>query len=78
MGPKDCASSLRCFAKLLFRKAVLCSLYRIVKLQPVCPTYFFLKSGQVSLYTPDCESISGQGFCEKVDSIWCSWCGGLF
>jgi hypothetical protein len=68
MVPKECASSLRCFAKLddwlLFRKACLCSLYLILKLLPLCLTYAFLHSGQVSLYTPDNENLSGGGlFC---------------
>jgi hypothetical protein len=42
----------------------LCSLYRILKLLPVCPTYAFLHSGQVSMYSPDNENLSGGGlFC---------------
>ena len=63
MGPKEHASLLRCLAKLdawlLFLKATLCSLYRVVKGLPVCPTYALLQSGQVSLYTPDNENLSG-------------------
>jgi len=63
MVPKECASSFRCFAKLderlLFRKACLCSLYRILKLLPVCPTYAFWHSGQVSLHTLDNENLLG-------------------
>jgi len=65
MVPKECASSFRCFAKLdewlLFRKACLCSLYGILKLLPGCPTYAFWHSGQVGLYTPDNENLSGGG-----------------
>jgi hypothetical protein len=65
MVPKECDSSFRCFAKLderlLFRKACLCSLYRILKLLPVCPTYAFWHSGHASLYTPDNTNLSGDG-----------------
>jgi len=66
--PKECASSFKCFAKLygwlLFRKACLCWLYRILKLLPVCPTYALWHSGQASLYTPDNENLSRGGlFC---------------
>ena len=28
---------------------------------PVCPTYALLQLGQVSLYTPDSENLSGDG-----------------
>ena len=63
MEPKECASSFKCFTKLdewlLFRKACLCSLYRILKLLPVCPTYAFWHSGQVSLHTLDNENLLG-------------------
>jgi len=49
--------SIRCLAYLdewlLFLKAFMCSWNRIVKFLPVCPTYSFLQSGHVSLYTPD-------------------------
>jgi hypothetical protein len=42
IGPKDWASSLRCFAKLeawqLLQKAVLCSLYLVENRLPVCLT----------------------------------------
>jgi len=31
----------------------MCSWNRIVTCLPVCPTYAFLQSGHVSLYTPD-------------------------
>jgi hypothetical protein len=34
-------------------------LYCILKLLPVCPTYAFLHSGQVSLYTPGNKNLSG-------------------
>jgi hypothetical protein len=66
MVPKECACSLRCCANvdvwLLLRNANLCSLYRIVKDLPVCPTYALLQSGQVSLYTADSENLSVIGF----------------
>ena len=32
------------------------------KCLPVCPTYALLQLGQVSLYTPDSENLSGVGF----------------
>jgi hypothetical protein len=68
MVPKECVSSFRCLAKLdvwlLFRKACLCSLYRMLKLRPVCPKYTFWYCGQVSLYIPNSENLSGGGlFC---------------
>jgi len=47
----------RCVA--IFSKACLCSLYRILKLLPVCLTYAFLHSVLVSLYTADTENLSG-------------------
>jgi len=47
---------------VLFRKTVTRSLYRVAKRRPVCPTYVLLQSGQVSLYTPDSENLSGVGF----------------
>ena len=51
---------------LLFLKATLCLLYLVVKGLPVCPTYALLQSGQVSLYTPDNENLSGAGLvCES-------------
>ena len=34
----------------------------MAKRLPVCPTYALLHSGQVSLYTPDSENLSGLGF----------------
>jgi hypothetical protein len=65
MVPKECACSLRCCANLdvwlLLRNASVWSLFRIVKDFPVCPTYALLQSGQVSLYTPDSENLSGIG-----------------
>ena len=33
-----------------------------MKRLPVCPTYALLQSGQVNLYTPDSEILSGVGF----------------
>ena len=33
---------------------------------PVCPTYTLLQSGQVSLYTPDSENLSGLGFLWEI------------
>jgi hypothetical protein len=39
-----------------------CSLNRVAKRLPVCPTYALLQSGQDSLYTPDSENLSGVGF----------------
>ena len=66
MVPKKCPSSLRYCANLgmwlLLWKACLCSLYRIVKHLPVCPTYTLLQWGQVNLYVPDNENIWGTGF----------------
>ena len=62
MGPNECECSMRCFAKweglLPVLNAILCSWKRMVKLRPVCPTYAFLQSGHVSLYTPDRECMS--------------------
>ena len=73
MGPKECASSLRCFAKLdvwlLLLNAFSCCLNRVAKRLPACPTYALLQSGQVSLYTADSENLSGVGFCGKVASL---------
>jgi hypothetical protein len=75
MGPRECAFSLRCLAKLdvwlLFQKANLCSLYSTLKCLAVYPTYAILQSGQVSLYTPDNENLSGVGvdMCEQVPHI---------
>ena len=34
----------------------------MVKRLSICPTYALLQSGQVSLYTPDSENLSGVGF----------------
>ena len=66
MWPKVCASSLTCFAKLhvwlLLLKAFSCSLNRVAKRLPACPTYALLQSGQVSLYTAGSENFSGGGF----------------
>ena len=66
IGPKECACSFKCLAKLLFwlllRKAFLCSLYLVENCLSVCPTYALLQLGQVSLYAPDCEYGSG---------VWC-------
>jgi hypothetical protein len=62
MRLKECASSLRCLAKLdLFLKATLCLIYRVVRGLPVCSIYALLQSGQVSLYTPNNENLSGAG-----------------
>jgi len=36
----------------------MCSLNRTAKLLPVCPTYAFLQSRHVSLYTPDLVYLS--------------------
>ena len=62
MGPNECVCSMRCFAKLKgllpVLNAILCSWNRMAKLQPVCPTYAFLQSGHVKLYTPDRECMS--------------------
>ena len=66
IGPKELASSFRCFAKLdvwlLFLNAFSCSLNRVTNRLPVCPTYALLQSGQVNLYIPDSEYLSGLGF----------------
>ena len=53
---------MKCDMWLLFWKAVMSSLYCIVNLLPVCLMYALLQSGQISLYTPDSENISGAGF----------------
>ena len=59
MGPKECACSVRCLAKLeellAVRNACLCSWNCVAKLQSVCPTFTLLQSGHVSWYTPDRE-----------------------
>jgi hypothetical protein len=59
MGPKECVCSIRCLEKLeewlAVLKAFVCSLNRVAKLLPVCPTYAFPQSGHVNLYTPDGE-----------------------
>jgi len=47
---------------LLFLKAFSCFLNRVAKHLPVCLTYALLQSGQVSLYNPDSENLSGVGF----------------
>jgi hypothetical protein len=56
IGPKVCELSRRCLEKLeallLVLKDKWCSLDLWVKLLPVCPTYAFLQSRYVSLYTP--------------------------
>ena len=49
---------------LLFLKAFSCSLNRVTKRRPVCPTYALLQSGQVNLYIPDRDYLSGLG------SLW--------
>ena len=69
MGPKECASSLRCFAKLdiwlFIRKAVLCSYYLVVNCLPVCPTYALLKTASLMTfikivdYTQICDIVYG-------------------
>jgi len=63
MGLKEWLFSVRCLAKLdafgLCLKAASCSLKRVVNLLPVCPMYALWQSGQVSLYTPDPENLSG-------------------
>ena len=62
MVPNECVCSIRCFAKLEsllpVLNAVLCSWNRMAKLRAVCPTYAFLQSGHVNLYTPDRECMS--------------------
>jgi hypothetical protein len=53
MELKECWCSVRCFDKLEDRvpvlKALRCSLKRVVKFPPVCPTYALPQSGHVSL-----------------------------
>ena len=39
-----------------------CSLNRETNRLAVCPTYALLQSGQVNLYIPDSEYLSGLGF----------------
>ena len=56
----------------LFLKAFSCSLNRVTKRLPVCPTYALLQSGQVNLYIPDREYLSGLGF------LWASRLPMLF
>ena len=62
MGPKNCACSMRCLAKLedllAVLNAFLCSWNCVAKLRPVCPTYALLQAGHVNLYTPDRECMS--------------------
>jgi hypothetical protein len=69
MLPNECLCSSRCFAYLdwlvLCLKALLCSLNRVWKSRPVCPTYAFWQSGHVSLYTPDCV------YMFRGVSLWC-------
>jgi len=43
---------------LFVLNATLCSLNLVKKFLSVCPTYAFLQSGQLSLYTPDCVYLS--------------------
>jgi len=70
MGLKECVCSIKCLAKLddwlAVLNAFLCSVKRVTKFLPVCPTYAFPQSGHVNLYTPDCECISV--FCCLCDS----------
>ena len=54
---------------LLVLNAYLCSLYLIVKLCPVCPTYAFLQSGHTNLYAPEHAYLSG-GWCWGISSLW--------
>jgi len=52
------------------------SLNRIAKFLPVCPTYVFLQSGHVSLYTPNLVYLSGAcvSVCCVVDSVYGAKC----
>ena len=72
MGPKEWLLSVMCFAKLdvlgLCLKAVSCSLKRVANFLPVCPMYALWQSGQVSLYIPDLEYLSG-GVCLWVSNL---------
>jgi len=56
---------MRCLAKLelleLCLKAVSCSLKCVANRLLVCPTNALWQSGQVSLYTPNRENLSGAG-----------------
>ena len=65
-GAKGVSFFVKVFTKLdvwlLFLKAFSCSLYRVAKRLPDCPTYVLLQLGQVSLYTPNSENLSGVGF----------------
>ena len=62
MAPMGWSCSMRCCAYLdvwlLVWNACLCSLKRIAKFLPVCPTYALLHTGHVSLYIPDCVYLS--------------------
>ena len=79
MGPKEWASSFRCLAKFevwqLFLNAASCSLKRVAKHLPVCLTYALWQSGQVSLFTPDTENLSGVGFLleSKLPIVFLVW-----
>jgi hypothetical protein len=73
MVPKECFCSTRCWANfdrwLLVLNAILCSLKRVKKSRPVCPTYALSQSGHVSLYTPECVYVSVTcGLC--INSLW--------
>ena len=43
-------------------KVFSCSLNRVTKRLPVCPTYALSQSGHVNLYIPDSEYLSGLWF----------------
>jgi hypothetical protein len=77
MGPNECPSSIRCFAKLdmllLLQNAVMCSLYCVWNHLPVCPTYVLWQSGQVNLYNPDKENLSREWWSlwvSKLPKLW--------
>ena len=70
MGPKECASSLRCFAKL---DVLLLCLNAFFVLFVPCgeassslSDIRLLQLGQVSLYTPDNENLSGVRFLWEI------------
>ena len=47
---------------LFFVNAFSCSLNRVTNRFSVCSSYALLQSGQINLYIPDSEYLSGLGF----------------